>query len=66
MSGNTSQTQRVERLLTIPQVAELLQVCPKTIRRWIERGELVAHRLGRQWRIAQNDLETFLKIRRHP
>jgi excisionase family DNA binding protein len=52
------------RLLTITDVAERLQVSTKTLRRWIERGDLAAHRLGHQWRIAERDLVVFLKLRR--
>ena len=54
----------IKPLLTIRQTAATCQVSEKTTRRWIERGELVAHRLGRQWRIAPNDLDMFLKLRR--
>lgn len=52
------------RLLTIQDVADILQVSAKSVRRWIDTGDLVAHRLGRQWRISQGDLETFIKLRR--
>ena len=51
-------------LLTIPQTAMILQVSEKTVRRWIGSGDLVAHRLGRQWRISQADLDGFIRIRR--
>ncbi len=53
-------------LLTIPQIAEVLQVSEKTVRRWIVARELIAHKLGRQWRISHNDLEIFIKARRCP
>lgn len=49
---------------SIREIADHLLVCDKTVRRWIERGDLVAHRIGHQWRIAAADLETFLKLRR--
>ena len=52
------------RLLTVNEVAELLQVSSKTVRRWIERQELRTHRLGRQLRVAEEDLATFLGRRR--
>ena len=52
------------RLLTIPDVAEHCQVSKKTVRRWIDAGELVAYRLGHQWRIDPTDLQKFLKLRR--
>ncbi len=51
-------------LLSIAQTAEHLQVSTKTIRRWIETGDLVAHRFGRQWRISDIDLQNFIRMRR--
>ena len=51
-------------LLTISQTAEHLQVSTKTIRRWIDGGELIAHRFGRQWRISVEDLQVFVRMRR--
>jgi excisionase family DNA binding protein len=52
-----------ERLLTIPEAAELLRVSIKTIRRWIEGGELVAAKLGAQWRLRPQDLDRFVRDR---
>lgn len=51
-------------LLTIEQTAEHLQVSTKTIRRWIDAGDLVAHRFGRQLRISNQDLQAFVRMRR--
>ncbi|MCK5273632.1 MAG: helix-turn-helix domain-containing protein [Alphaproteobacteria bacterium] len=53
-----------QRLLTIKDVADILQVSDKTVRRWIDAGDLVAHRIGRQWRVSQGDLDAFIKLRR--
>ena len=55
---------RLPRPLAVGEVAELLQVSSKTVRRWIERQELRTHRLGRQLRVAEEDLATFLGQRR--
>lgn len=52
-----------EALLSIENVAERLQLSPKSIRRLIERGELKAYKLGRQWRVSQKDFQTFLRNR---
>ena len=52
------------RLLTVNEVAELLQISSKTVRRWIDRQELRTHRLGRQLRVAEEDLTAFLAQRR--
>ncbi|MBW3624450.1 MAG: helix-turn-helix domain-containing protein [Armatimonadetes bacterium] len=37
--------------LTVPQVAELLQVSEKTVLRLIKAEKLDAQRFGRQWRL---------------
>lgn len=50
--------------LTILDLADQLQVSDKTVRRWIKSGELVAHKLGDQYRISEADLELFLRSRR--
>jgi excisionase family DNA binding protein len=46
-------------LLTIDDVADLFQVSPKTVRRWIQAEELVAAKLGNQWRIDLLDAKRF-------
>jgi excisionase family DNA binding protein len=38
---------------TIAEVAERLRASPRTVRRWIEAGDLVAHRIGGIVRIAE-------------
>ena len=51
---------RIPPLLAIPAVAAQLGVCSKTVRRWIARGELHIHALGRSVRVSQDDLDAFL------
>ncbi len=53
----------ISHLLTIIEVAERLRVDPKTVRRWIGGGELSAYRVGRQWRISEDQLMIFLRAR---
>lgn len=48
---------------TVRAVASYCAVSSKTVRRWIDDGDLIAHRLGRALRIADDDLQAFL--RRH-
>ena len=41
--------------LTVVQYGELMGICPKTVRRMCQRGELPAHKEGpRLWRIDKN------------
>jgi excisionase family DNA binding protein len=50
---------------SVAKVAEALDVCTRTVRNWIDRGELHAHRPGgRQFRISEADLRAFLEQRR--
>ena len=52
------------RLHAVDAIAERLNVCSKTIRRWIARNELPVHRLGRSVRVAEDDLMVFLSKHR--
>lgn len=56
---------RLERHYTPCEVAELLAVTPRTIRTWIELGELNAVKLRRQWRIPASEIERALDRCRH-
>jgi excisionase family DNA binding protein len=47
-------------MLDIVDVAEACRVSDKTVRRWIEAGDLPAARLGNQWRIFPRDLNRFV------
>ena len=64
MPESTRSTTDACSLLTMPDVARHCQVSVRTVRRWIERGDLVAIRLGRQWRISRADFDVFLAQRR--
>jgi len=49
-----------ERLLTLEEVAERLAVAPKTIRGWLREGKLKGLKVGKLWRVREQDLEAFL------
>jgi excisionase family DNA binding protein len=48
------------RFFTIANVAESLSVSTRTVRRWIDSGQLVTHRFKSTLRIAEADLQAFL------
>jgi excisionase family DNA binding protein len=55
-----------EKLLTVKQVAEIMSVDEKTIRSWIQRGDLRAVNIGRlrpEYRIRPADLDEFISQR---
>ena len=55
-----------ERLLSLEDVADRLQVSDQSVRRWIKAGKLAAYKPGLEWRISPSDLEDFLEIRSYP
>ena len=59
-------TQESEKMFTVKEVAEQLRVDDKTVRRWIQKGELIALNVGGQrpdYRISFSNLEAFKKQR---
>ncbi len=47
-------------LLTVDQLAQMLDMHPRTIRRYIREGQLKASKVGGEWRIRKEDAETFV------
>ena len=50
-----------EKFYTIDQIAEILGMHHKTIRRFITKGKLRANKIGKQWRISGHDLSLFME-----
>lgn len=50
-----------EKFYTIDQIAEILGMHHKTIRKFIAEGTLKANKVGKQWRISGHDLSLFME-----
>jgi excisionase family DNA binding protein len=50
----------MKRYLRIAEVAETLDVNPRTARAWIESGELPAFHVARTVRVSSDDLDQFI------
>jgi len=49
-------------ILTVKEVAKILQVHERTVYRWLESGDLKCARLGRKtYRVFESDLRKFIK-----
>jgi excisionase family DNA binding protein len=57
-AGNSGITEK--EALSVIQIARHLFVSESAARRLIESGELKAHRVGRQWRVFEQDLHDYL------
>ena len=66
MSQNNLKTSLASsgRFYKIEDVADLLDVSTRTVRRWIDAGPLKVHRFGRSVRIAEADLRGFVATHR--
>lgn len=52
------------KFFTIAEVAECVRASTRSVRRWIEKGLLVAHRINGLVRISDADFQAFLAAHR--
>jgi excisionase family DNA binding protein len=50
----------IDKILTVPEIAEYLKVSRTTVWRWCNEGRLPAFRIGRHWRIYRSDIERLI------
>ncbi len=50
-----------DKFYTVDQIAEILGMHHKTIRKFITEGKLRANKVGKQWRISGHDLSNFME-----
>ena len=48
-----------EKYYSVDQIAEMIDIHPKTIQRYIREGRLKAQKIGKAWRVTGHDLSTF-------
>ena len=53
----------MDKILSIRTVAIALSISERTVRKWCEVGSLPHYRIGRQYRIRQSDLDSYLADR---
>jgi excisionase family DNA binding protein len=62
-SKHTSGADEMPDMMTIAEVAKYLKLHELTVRRLAREGELPAFKVGRQWRIKRDLLETWIADR---
>ena len=48
-----------ERLLTLKEAAEVLRLSTRTVREYVQRGEIEGRIIGGRWRFRRADLDAF-------
>jgi excisionase family DNA binding protein len=48
-----------DRLLTLREAAEVLRLNPRTVRQYVNRGEIEGRIIGKRWRFRRADLDAF-------
>ncbi|WP_054949772.1 helix-turn-helix domain-containing protein [Numidum massiliense] len=50
-------------LFSVDQLAQIVSMHPRTIRRYIREGKLAATKIGGEWRIRREDAEAFIGMK---
>ena len=50
-----------QTLLTPTDVAKRLQMNERTVTQWLRKGFLRGFKIGKEWRVSETDLETFVE-----
>jgi len=54
----------LSELLTVQEVSDILKVKLTTVRKWIRQGKIQGVKLGKSWRVEQEDLQQFIQSRK--
>lgn len=50
-----------DHLLTLKEVAEVLRLSTRTVRKYMRQGEIKGKLIGKQWRFRRADLDAFFE-----
>ena len=50
-----------DHLLTLGEAAEVLRLSPRTVREYVQRGEIKGRLIGGRWRFKRADLDAFFE-----
>lgn len=49
-----------ERWLSVDEISKHLGVSKETIYRWVEKGRVPAHKVGRQWKFKVSEVDKWV------
>jgi excisionase family DNA binding protein len=51
----------MREVYTVRDVAQRLHLTPETVRDYLQEGKLKGFKVGKQWRVREQDLEVFIE-----
>ncbi len=51
----------VEQWLSVEEIADHLKISKETVYRWLDKGKIPAHRVGKQWRFKPSEVDDWVK-----
>tara|TARA_Y100000768_G_C23990285_1_gene692008 strand:+ start:2179 stop:2373 length:195 start_codon:yes stop_codon:yes gene_type:complete len=49
-----------ERWLSVDEIAQHLGISKETVYRWLERGKIPAHRVGKLWKFKASEVDEWI------
>lgn len=53
--------ERIGKLLTPKEAAEILGISPSTLMHWLRQNKLKGVKVGKYWRISEDEIREFIK-----
>lgn len=51
----------MDKIMTLEEVSDYLRISEKTVKEWVNRGELPGGKLGTSWRFRREDIEQWVR-----
>ena len=51
----------VESWLSVEEIAKHLNISKETVYRWLERGKIPAHKVGKLWRFQASEIDEWVR-----
>jgi len=59
--GNNNKSDKLEKLMTLEEVAEYLRLSVHTIYKMAQKGKIPALKAGKKWRFRKEDIDYWLE-----
>jgi len=64
MTNKTDEGKDSDRLMTLPEVADYLQIAERTVYQWAQSGKIPSFKIGNVWRFQRADIDEWIEERK--